>query len=102
MINQCAHCGATNIQHGFNRVQCLNCGGFTLYTGQATVPTSGLEVGGTYDGPGADLITNPHVAPFAATAMVETLPEPFFGGVPSAPTVTIPLTDQVTPIEGVQ
>lgn len=72
----------------------MACGGFTLYTGQRTVPTSGLEVGGTYDGPGADLVANPATPPFAATGIVETLPAPAVETVVPAPVQPEGVTDE--------
>lgn len=64
----CAHCKSAEVGHGFNLFQCYTCGGFTTYTGQPSVPTSALEVGGTFEGPGAELIADPDTAPFPARA----------------------------------
>lgn len=60
MTPHCAHCGrADHMQAGFDRWQCLACGGFTTMTGEPTVPTSALAPGATYEGPGAELIPDP-------------------------------------------
>lgn len=62
MIPPCAHCGAAPnyLQAGFDRYQCMACGGFTTMTGQPTVPTSALAHDSNYDGPGAELIPDPN------------------------------------------
>jgi hypothetical protein len=49
----------TDVAYGFDSIQCLECGGHFKLDGTPTVPTSALEVGGTYNGPGADLIEAP-------------------------------------------
>lgn len=67
MAISCPHCRSFDIGAGFDGYQCFACGGHMKMDGSATVPTSGLEVGGTYDGPGAEMIDDPDNPPYRAT-----------------------------------
>lgn len=67
MAISCPHCRSFDIGAGFDGYQCFDCAGFMNMDGSPTVPTSGLEVGGTYDGPGAHLIADPKNPPYPAT-----------------------------------
>ena len=56
MAIKCGHCRGVDVGMAFNTYQCFECGGYTHMDGTPTVPTSALEVGATYDGPGKELI----------------------------------------------
>lgn len=66
MAVSCPHCKSFDLGAGFDTYQCFSCGGFLDMDGTPTVPTSGLEVGGTYDGPGSEAIDDPKRAPYRA------------------------------------
>lgn len=70
MAIKCGHCRGTDVGMAFNTYQCFECGGYTHMDGTPTVPTSALEVGSTYDGPGKELIDDPDNPPFRAVDKV--------------------------------
>ena len=63
MAVKCAHCNGTDVIYGFDTYQCCECSGHTKMDGTATVPTSALEVNGSFDGPGKELIEAPGIKP---------------------------------------
>lgn len=65
MAVHCPYCKSFDLGAGFDGYQCFSCGGHLKMDGSPTVPTSGLEVGGTYEGPGSELIEGPDL-PHAA------------------------------------
>lgn len=68
MAQTCAHCGSADTQAGFDRFQCVTCGGYTHVSGVATVPTSALASDANpYEGPGGEAIAVPNFPPFKAT-----------------------------------
>lgn len=70
MAVKCGHCRGTDIVYAFSTYQCMACGGYSHMDGTPTVPTSGLEVGGTYSGPGAEMIEDPSIPPHRAVDKV--------------------------------
>ena len=66
MADHCGHCRGTDVVYAFNTFQCMNCGGHSHMDGTPTVPTSALEIGATFEGPGAELVADKKNPPFKA------------------------------------
>lgn len=67
MLNKCGHCRQVGyLLHQFDRASCGICGGVTRADGLPSVPTSALEIGGNWDGPGKELVASPDTAPWPA------------------------------------
>lgn len=94
MAQICAHCGSSDTMAGFDRNQCLTCGGFTHASGTATVPTSALAADANpYEGPGGEAIEIPNSPPFKATnATDQAGPVP-----PDGSTTDTPAPEQPAP-----
>lgn len=96
MAQICAHCGSSDTEAGFDRYQCLACGGYTHYSGTPTVPTSALAAdANTFDGPGGEAIPAPGFPPFKATNATDQA-----GPVPADGSTTEPTPEPAVPPQG--